>query len=106
MRLARSRPPASAKRNPRTPELASTRAPLRCRRLAIRPHLQRSQIMAATVTEGERYQRLLNSLSKDLFQTEMSAPQHCRREAERLGDTAPADALRGVAIHAESVLQE
>jgi hypothetical protein len=46
----------------------------------------------------------LHSLARELFQTETSAARHCRREAERLGDTGPARALHAVAAHAESVL--
>lgn len=51
-------------------------------------------------------QSLLNSLSNELFQTETSASRHCRREADRLGDTAPAVALRAIAEHADLVLAE
>ena len=51
-------------------------------------------------------QRLLRHLSHELWQTEVSASQHCRREAERLGDTPPARALLAVAEHADSVLEE
>jgi hypothetical protein len=48
----------------------------------------------------------LHSLARELFQTETSAARHCRREAERLADTGPAQALRAVAAHAEVVLEE
>jgi len=41
-----------------------------------------------------------------LFQTEVSAQRHCQREADRLGDTAPAQALRAVAGHAAAVLEQ
>lgn len=51
-------------------------------------------------------QRLLRHLSHELWQTEVSASQHCRREAERLGDTPPARALLAAAEHAEHVLEE
>lgn len=48
----------------------------------------------------------LHSLARELFQTETSAARHCRREADRLGDTAPARALRAVAEHANTVLAQ
>jgi glycine/D-amino acid oxidase-like deaminating enzyme/nitrite reductase/ring-hydroxylating ferredoxin subunit len=51
-------------------------------------------------------QKLLRHLSHELWQTEVSASQHCRREAERLGDTPPARALLAAAEHADSVLDE
>jgi hypothetical protein len=51
------------------------------------------------------YEKLLISLTRELFQTETSAAQHCRREAERLGDTPPAKPLRAVSEHAEAVLR-
>lgn len=49
---------------------------------------------------------LLVSLTRELFQTETSAAQHCRREADRLGDEPPATALRAVADHADAILRE
>jgi hypothetical protein len=49
---------------------------------------------------------LLQSLTRELFQTETSASGHCRREAERLNHAAPAYALRAVAQHAQNVLRE
>lgn len=51
-------------------------------------------------------QQLLRHLSHELWQTEVSASQHCRREAERLGDTPPARALLAAAEHADTVLAE
>jgi hypothetical protein len=48
-------------------------------------------------------QRLLRSLTRELFQTETSAAWHCQREAERLDGTPPAEVLRAVAAHAERV---
>jgi hypothetical protein len=51
-------------------------------------------------------QRLLRNLSHELWQTEVSASQHCRREAERLGDAPPARALCRAAQHADQVLEE
>lgn len=54
------------------------------------------------MTEGTR--SLLKTLMREYFQTETSAALHCRREAERLGDTPPAYALRAVAAHADEVL--
>jgi hypothetical protein len=50
--------------------------------------------------------QLLHDLSHELWQTEVSASQHCRREAERLGDTPPARALLAAAEHADSALAE
>ncbi|HET8935196.1 MAG TPA: Rieske 2Fe-2S domain-containing protein [Polyangiales bacterium] len=49
-------------------------------------------------------QDLIRQLSHELWQTELSASQHCRREAERLGDLPPARALLAAAEHADSVL--
>lgn len=49
---------------------------------------------------------LLVGLFRELFQTERSAERHPMREAERLGDTPPAQALRAVSWHAASVLRE
>lgn len=49
---------------------------------------------------------LLVSLFRELFQTEQSAQLHPAREAERLGDSPPAQALRAVAEHAKRVLAE
>lgn len=51
-------------------------------------------------------QALLKSLTHELFQTERSADVHPQREAERLGDIPPAEALRAVSAHAHEVLQE
>lgn len=51
-------------------------------------------------------QTLLNHLSHEFWQTETSAVQHCRREAERLGDIPPARALLACARHADEVLAE
>jgi len=57
---------------------------------------------ASAATEHE----LLVGLFRELFQTEQSAKLHPVREANRLGDVPPATALRMVAAHAESVMQE
>jgi hypothetical protein len=51
-------------------------------------------------------QKLLQSLGRELFQTERSASLHCRREAGRLGTVPPAQALRAIAEHADQVLLE
>lgn len=59
-----------------------------------------------TSADDDRVQAFLRSLTRELFQTEMSAAQHCRREAARLGQTSPAQALRAVADHADAVLIE
>ena len=49
---------------------------------------------------------LLKSLTRELFQTEMSAVKHCRREAERLGEASPAITLREISSQAERFLAE
>jgi len=50
--------------------------------------------------------KLFKRLGHELFQTETSAALHCRREAERLAGTPPAEALLAVANHAQDVLRE
>ncbi|MDB4991113.1 MAG: hypothetical protein JWN04_6291 [Myxococcaceae bacterium] len=62
--------------------------------------------MTNTGTLGSSTRTFLDALTRELFQTETSASQHCTREAKRLGSTAPALALRAVAEHAEAVLRE
>lgn len=59
-----------------------------------------------TRAEASCAQELLRSLFHELFQTEESASLHPRREAARLGDSPPAQALNAVARHAQQVLQE
>jgi hypothetical protein len=61
-----------------------------------------------TQTNGfSRPQRtLLDNLTRELFQTETSAHRHSLREADRLGQTPPARALRNVSEHAKSILAE
>jgi hypothetical protein len=49
---------------------------------------------------------LLANLVRELFQTETSAARHCRREADRLGETEPAKAMRAIAEQAKAVLAE
>ncbi len=49
---------------------------------------------------------LLRHLTPELWQTETSASEHCRREARRLGDTPPARALLATADHADAALAE
>lgn len=49
---------------------------------------------------------LLDALFPELFQTERSAERHGRREAARLGDSAPGAALRAIVAHAERVNAE
>jgi hypothetical protein len=51
-------------------------------------------------------QTLLDNLTRELFQTETSAVRHSNREADRLGNTPPALALRQVAAHASSILEQ
>lgn len=48
---------------------------------------------------------LLSRLFIELFQTEESARQHPRVEAERLGDVGPARAMRAVSEHAGRALE-
>jgi hypothetical protein len=50
-------------------------------------------------------QALLEKLTRELFQTETSASRHCRREAERLGNAAGAEAFREIARHADGILE-
>jgi hypothetical protein len=68
--------------------------------------LKRGTFMTAAIALNESQQTLLNNLARELFQTETSAARHCTREADRLGNTPPALALRSVASHAEKVLAE
>ncbi|MDB4930400.1 MAG: hypothetical protein JWM10_2884 [Myxococcaceae bacterium] len=49
---------------------------------------------------------LLSRLFIELFQTEESAFQHPRIEAERLGDVSPAHAMAAVSAHAARSLEE
>lgn len=49
---------------------------------------------------------VLTNLFRELFQTEQSAVSHPTVEAERLGDVAPAHAMRAVSAHAEAMLPE
>ena len=49
---------------------------------------------------------LLRSLTREFFQTETSAVRHCRREAERLGQSPPAQVLREISEQADGVLRE
>jgi hypothetical protein len=56
--------------------------------------------------QARHHHELLTTLMRELFQTEQSAERHPTREADRLGDSAPAQALRAVASHAQRVLTE
>jgi hypothetical protein len=49
---------------------------------------------------------LLRNLTPELFQTEVSASRHCRREARRNPGTPPAQALLAVAEHADEALRD
>jgi hypothetical protein len=51
----------------------------------------------------KKHAQLRTSLLQELMQSERSAQLHCVREASRLGDSAPARALRACAQHAERV---
>jgi hypothetical protein len=61
---------------------------------------------AGTSARADAQQKLLHTLFSELFQTEQSADEHSRREAERLGSEPPANALRAVADHARAALME
>ncbi len=63
-----------------------------------------AQDPAESTSGAER--QLLATLLQELFQTEQSAKVHPAREAERLGATPPAAALRAVSAHAARVLEE
>jgi hypothetical protein len=52
------------------------------------------------------YARLRDSLVQEVFQTERSAQLHCAREANRLGDSPPAAAMRACAFDAERAREE
>ncbi len=47
-----------------------------------------------------------SNLVRELFQTEQSAKDHPRIEADRLGDVPPSAVLRAIADHAEAALAE
>jgi hypothetical protein len=53
------------------------------------------------ITTGHR--RLRTRLIRELMQAEHRAAVHCAREAERLGHSSPAAALRACASHARSI---
>lgn len=54
----------------------------------------------------ERMRReLFETLISEVFQTEQSACDHPTREAQRLGDAPPAEAMRACAEHAERTLE-
>lgn len=55
---------------------------------------------------GSADHQLLETLFQELFQTEASAKWHPQREARRLGEVPPAQALRAVSEHASQILQE
>jgi len=61
--------------------------------------------MPAAIDLNDSQKTLLNNLSRELVQTETSAARHCAREANRLGNTPPALALRAVVEHAQKVLE-
>jgi hypothetical protein len=52
---------------------------------------------------GKKHAKLRASLMQELMQSERSAQLHCVREASRLGDSAPARALRACAQHADVI---
>lgn len=56
--------------------------------------------------ERAQHHALLSNLARELFQTEVSAVRHCRREARRNPGTGPAIALSSVAQHADRALVE
>ncbi len=65
-----------------------------------------SSFSSTPVGGADAHQQLLHTLFIELFQTEQSADVHSRREADRLGETPPAAALRAVAEHAKASLVE
>ncbi|MET0390561.1 MAG: FAD-dependent oxidoreductase [Polyangiales bacterium] len=77
-------------------------------RLLTGPALQDLALSGKSIDKRNQtmQRKLIKHLSHELWQTEVSASQHCRREAERLGDTPPARVLRAAAEHADSVLAE
>jgi hypothetical protein len=56
--------------------------------------------------KAQKQARLLASLFQELRQTERSAEVHGAREALRLGDSSPANALREIVAHATRVNRE
>jgi hypothetical protein len=76
-------------------------------------HRARNERAATPVEQGapptdtaELHRKLMISLFRELFQTEQSAEVHPRREARRLGNNAPAEALEAVSNHATQVLRK
>ena len=60
--------------------------------------------VALWLQSSARMTPLLRSLLRELVQAETSAMVHCRREARRLGQTGPAQALLAVSRDAEQAL--
>jgi hypothetical protein len=54
----------------------------------------------------DKAEQLVMNLVRELYQTETSAVRHCRREADRLGEVTPAQALRAISEHAAYAVQE
>lgn len=52
------------------------------------------------------YDKFIHQLGYEFWQTETSASRHCRREARRWADSAPARALLAAAEHADRILAE
>jgi hypothetical protein len=52
-----------------------------------------------------RQARLYRNLGRELFQTEVSASLHCRREADRLGNVPSAEPLLAASLHAADTLR-
>jgi hypothetical protein len=69
-------------------------------------HLCRMSPFGRNESRTAMPETLLRHLTPELWQTETSASQHCRREARRLGDTPPARALVATAEHADAALAE
>lgn len=57
-------------------------------------------------SDPSEYQAFLRNLAHEVFQTETSASQHCKREAERYKGTPVEQALLAVAHHADAALGE
>lgn len=60
----------------------------------------------AVQERSKKAEQLLINLTRELYQTETSAVRHCRREAERLADTPPAQAMMAISEHAKTALRE
>lgn len=60
----------------------------------------RTAIAAHMTTASSDRRRLLDRLLRELVRSEVQAVEHAPREAKRIGETSPVQALRDVAAHA------